>query len=196
MTLEEAKSMMNDKSLDKLKDVTSTRPTINMENKVNNDILMQALCRSVSEDVIHMTTLDERLIKLLNSPTNTLSQNKLIDILKHVRLYQPNIVCVISLMNADMSTTLMTWKFNEDNVKFIDIFRYVVNRFDITPALVRSKMTNTLKPTIVNNISQLISRYLNSETDEERSCIKVSINTITRLVNMMDHLLFAEFKNA
>lgn len=195
MTLEEAKSMMNDKSLDKLRDVTSTRPTINMENKVNNDILMQALCRSVSEDVIHMTTLDERLIKLLNSPTNTLSQNKLIDILKHVRLYQPNIVCVISLMNADMSTTLMTWKFDEDNVKFIDIFRYVVNRFDITPALVRSKMTNTLKPTIVNNISQLISRYLNSETDEERGCIKVSINTITRLVNMMDHLLFAEFKN-
>jgi len=195
MTLDEAKSLMSDESLNKLKEVVSTKPVINMENKVNNDILMQALCRAVSEDVVHFTTLDDRLIKLLNSPTNTLSQNKLFDILKHIRLYQPNIVCFISLMVADMSSTLKTWILDgSDNVKFIDIFEYVINEFEITPSMVRNKMIVSLKPTIVNNVSQFVSKYLNTESEEERRNITVSINTISRLVNMMDHLLFAEFR--
>ena len=190
ISLEEAKGMMNENSIEKLKSFVSTTPTINMENKVNCDILMQALCRAVSEDIIHVSSLDEKIIKLLNSSTNTLSPSKLGDILSKIRVSQPNIICKISMLTHDMSKTLYTWKFTGPVVKFNNIFETVVNEFNITPSIVRTKMTETLKPTIVNNVSQLLSRY---ESAEDKTTINISINTITRLVNMEDHLLFAEF---
>ena len=193
ITLEEAKNMMNQESIDKLKSMVTTNPVVNMDNKVNNDILMQALCRAVTEDVIHISSLDDKTIKLLNSPTNTLSQTKLGDILQKIRQHQPNIVCVVSLMNQDMSETLHEWTFTGPITKFNGMFETVVRDFDITPSVIRNKMVNTLKPTIVNNIAQLIAKYENAEVDE-RENINVSINTITRLVNMEGHLLFAEFK--
>lgn len=194
ITLDDAKSRMSQEAINKLKNLTNTHPTINMENKVGNDVLMQALCRAVENDVIHLSSLDDKLIKLLNSSTNTLSQTKLGDILQRIRKHQPNIVCFISLMKGDMSETLHEWVFEGPSVTFNDIFETVINEFNITPASVRNKMVNTLKPTIVNNVSQLISRYINIETGDEKNNINVSINTITRLVNMEDHLLFAEFK--
>lgn len=191
ITLDEAKSMMSQDAIDKLKSVVSTKPTINMESKVNNDILMQALCRAVTDDVIHVTSLSEKIIKLLNSATNTLSQTKLGAILTKIRENQPNIVCVVSLMSVDMSETLHEWVFTGPVVKFNDIFETVVNEFNITASVVRNKLVNTLKPTIVNNIAQLIAKY---ENTEDKDSISVSINTITRLVNMENRLLFAEFK--
>lgn len=191
ITLDEAKSMMSQDAIDKLKSVVSTKPTINMESKVNNDILMQALCRAVTDDVIHVTSLSEKIIKLLNSATNTLSQTKLGAILTKIRENQPNIVCVVSLMSVDMSETLHEWVFTGPVVKFNDIFETVVNEFNITAGVVRNKLVNTLKPTIVNNIAQLIAKY---ENTEDKDSISVSINTITRLVNMENRLLFAEFK--
>lgn len=190
ITLQEAKNMMTKDSLDKLKSFVTTRASINMDNKVNNDILMQALCRAVSNDVIKASSLNDKTIKLLNSATNTLSQTKLIDILKQVEVSQPNIKCVISLMSQDMKEVLYEWNLTSTNVCFNDIFKYVVNRFNLTPTVVRNKMKEALKPTIVNNIAQLLSKY---EKCNELESITVSINTISRLVNMEEHLLFADF---
>lgn len=194
ITLDEAKSMMTQESIDKLKSLVNTKPIINMESKVNNDILMQALCRAVSEDVIHVTSLDDKTVKLLNSATNTLSQSKLGNILSVVRESQPNVECIITLMTSDMKTKLHEWSFTGPKVNFVNMFDYVVKKFNITPTTIRNKLINTLKSTIVNNVSQLLSRYLITPEDE-RDDFKVSISTITRLVNMEDHLLFAEFKN-
>ena len=190
ISLDEAKHMMTKESINKLKDIVVSKPVINMENKVNNDILMQALCRAVSEDVIHVSSLNDRLIKLLNSATNTLSQSKLGGILEQLRIHQPRLVCVISLMNSNMSSTLNEWVFTGPIVKFNGIFEYVLKEFNISPSIVRSKLVDTLKPTIVNNIAQLIAKYENAV---DKDGINVSINTITRLVNMEGHLLFAEF---
>lgn len=61
--------------------------------------------------------------------------------------------------------------------------------FEITPTLVRNKMTETLKPTIVNNIAQCVAKYQNGEPD-----LNVSITTVSRLVNMCDHLIYADFE--
>jgi hypothetical protein len=193
ISLEEAKSMMTKESLDNLKGFVSNKPIINMGNKMNNDILMQALCRAVSNNVIHLSSLNEKIIKLLNASTNTLSQTKLGDILGYVRKHQPKLVCVISLMDRDMTNIMKEWVFEGPIVKFNNIFEFVVSEFDITPTLVRSKMTEMLKPTIVNNIAQLVAKY-DTIDDEEKRKVNISITTIARLVNMMNHLLFAEFK--
>ena len=194
MTIEEAKAMMTESALENLKNHTTTKPTINTGNKVNNDILMQALCRAVMDDVIHYTSLDDRLVKLLNSETNTLSQNKLGSILTSLRKHQPNLVCCVSLMSADMSTVEKEWYFTGPEVRFNGMLDYILQKFEITPTMVRTKMVATLKSTIVNNIGQLVSKYLSLETDDARNSIVISISTINRLVNMCDHLLFAEFK--
>ena len=194
MSIEEAKALMTPESIDNLRNHTTTKPVINTSNKVNNDILMQALCRAVMDGVIHYTSLDDRLIKLLNSETNTLSQNKLGSILSSLRKHQSNLVCCISLMSADMSTVVKSWNFVGPDVRFNGMFDYILNKFEITPTMIRTKMVSTLKPTIVNNIGQLVSKYLSMETDDARNSIVVSISTINRLVNMCDHLLFAEFK--
>jgi hypothetical protein len=45
----------------------------------------------------------------------------------------------------------------------------------------------------VNNIAQLVSKY-NTSNDEEKKSMQVSITTISRLVNMSAHTLYAEFK--
>lgn len=190
ITLTEAKNMMTEDSLIKLKSFVTTRTPLNMDNKVNNDILMQALCRSVKNGIIKETSLNDKIINLLNSATNTLSQTKLIYILKQVERCQPNIKCVISLMSQDMKNVDHVWEFTSTNVDFNSIFRYIVKRFNMTPSEVRNKMKESLKPTIVNNIAQLLSRY---EKCNELTGINVSINTIARLVNMEDQLLFADF---
>ena len=191
ISLEEAKNMMTMESISKLKDIVNAKPTINMDNKAGNDILLQALCRAVSDKVIHAESLNDRLIKLLNSATNSLSQMKLGRILSDIRNHQHSICCVIYLMESDMSNTIKEWVFTGPVVSFNGLFEYVIDQFNITPQMIRNKMVNTLKPTIVNNIAQLVAKYNNSE---DTSDIKISINTISRIVNMTDHVLFAEFK--
>jgi hypothetical protein len=47
------------------------------------------------------------------------------------------------------------------------------------------------KMTIVNNVAQLLGKYETLKTDEERKEVSISISTITRLVNMSHHLLYA-----
>lgn len=192
LSLDEAKSMLTEEKLEKLRNFVKTSPTINTGNKSQCDILMRALCNAVSDGTLDSSNLSEKIIRLLNSTTTTLTNVKLESVLRLIRKRQPNVVCDISIETNDMKETLHTWRFDgsEDDVTFNDIFREVVQRFDITPQLVRTKMTETLKPTIVNNIAQLIAKY---EIDPALTDVNVSINTISRLVNMQDHLLFAEF---
>ena len=165
-----------------------------MNQKVSNVIIMGALCRAVSEDVSHMSSIDDKIIKLLNSPTNTLSAVKVGSILNQVRKSQPNMCCVITLKSSDMNDTINEWTFTGPEVYFNKIFEFVIEYFEITPSMVRNKMTTMLKTTIVNNVAQLVAKYTSLTDEEEKKQLTISINTITRLVNMSDHILLAEFK--
>lgn len=191
MTIEEAKAMLTTDAMEHLKKIVIPAPVINTSNKSNNDILMQALCSAAETGVIKPPAIDDKLLKLLNSSTNTLSPSKLGSILEHVRKTQPNMRCVITVKTADMKV-LKEWTFIGPECNLNVIFEFVVDEFDITPQVIRSKMTTMLKPTIVNNIAQLVAKYETLDEDDRRT-IPVSITTITRLVNMSDHMLFAEF---
>ena len=191
ISLEEAKSLMTQDSLDKLKDMVTVKPTINMDKKTTNDILMQALCKAVTDDVIHESSLNNKIVKLLNAETNSISQAKLGEILTCVRKHQPDMTCVVSLLSADMSETLNEWVFTGPEVSFIGMFDYIVDVFSITPSTVREKLSKLLKPTIANNIAQFLAKY---EMVDDKSEVPISITTIARLVNMENHLLMAEFK--
>lgn len=190
MTVEEAVNLMDDDAYAKLKEVVTVKPNIDVSKKSANDILMGALCKAVLENVIHVESLDEKIIKLLNSPTNTLSQSKLKYVLNIVHETQHNIKCIITIMTPDMKDTLFEVEYHTpESIDFMVILKWLVNKFDITPTKVRSQM-NALKPTIVNNIAQLVSRVLNDNLDG----VTVSISTITRLVNCNDHLIYAKFE--
>ena len=192
MTLEEAKSLMTPESLAKLRETTSLCPRINVDNKANNDILMAALCIATSSGVIKPESLDDKTIKLLNAKTNTLSPSKLGHILQIVNQTQPGIVCDISLVKP-IDEVIKVWRFTNENVSFTDMFAYVLEYFKLSPSIVRTKMSEILKPTIVNNIAQLVAKYTYGD-EHDRAEINVSITTITRLVNMCDYMLLAEFK--
>lgn len=195
ISLADAKAMISEESVSKLKEIVTPKVMLNMDTKVNNDIIMSALCTAVSNGVIKMTSLDDRLIKLLNSPTNTLSSTKLGSILTHIRETQPKMCCVITLKSGDMTEVIQEWTFTGPTVYFNKIFEFVVQEFNITPSIVRNKMTEMLKATIVNNVAQLVAKYASLETEEEKKAITISISTITRLVNMSGYLLMAEFKD-
>ena len=195
ISLEDAKKLVSPEALLRLQKMVRPEPIINMDSKVNNDIIMSALCTAVNKGVIKQQSIDERLVKLLNSSTNTLSAVKLGNILSSIRKVQPNMCCVISLMEPDMSDVIERWVFVGPNVKFNKIFEYVIDKFKITPPMIRTKMTEMLKPTIVNNVAQLVAKYNGLTTDEERESITISISTVTRLVNMSGYILMAEFKD-
>lgn len=192
MTLEEAKALMSPEALNKLKEVVTLRPTINMDNKANNDILMNALCKAVNDGTILIDSLDDKTVKLLNAKTNTLSPSKLGMILKTIRQSQPNIGCVISLIEP-IDKVIKTWVYTDEDVNFLEIFAFLLEKFELTPNMVRVKMGEMLKPTIVNNIAQLVAKYQYGDEKEIKE-INVSITTLTRLTNMCDHMLFADFK--
>lgn len=192
MTLEEAKALMTPDALAKLKETVTLRPSINMDNKANNDILMNALCRAVNDGTILVDSLDDKTVKLLNAKTNTLSPSKLGTILTTIRKSQPNICCAISLVKP-IDEIIKVWVYKDENVNFLEIFAFLLNRFELTPNMVRVKMGEMLKPTIVNNIAQLVAKYQYGDKREIDS-INVSITTLTRLTNMCDHMLFADFK--
>ena len=196
MTVEEAKNLMTPEAIDKLKTFIEQEPDVKISNKLNNDILMNALCNAVTEGTIHKTSLDQRTVKLLASSTNTLQENKFLDIIRSIR-YKQNVVCIITLYTKEMEK-IAWWtldgNLNQPDTRFCMIFEYVVNHFGITPQSVRKKLGNVLKPTIVNNVSQLVAKYF-SDVEAARKNIRISVNTISRLVNMEQHMLFAEFKS-
>ena len=192
MTLDEAKQLMTEKSYEKLRDMVTKPMEIDISKKVGNDIIMGAFCQAVMNGLIQPRSLDEKLIKLLNSDTNTISDSKLNYIMDCIHQTQPDISCVVTLCSGDMKDKY-EWHLYDD-ISFTPIFDTVIKMFDITPAMIREKMTATLKPTIVNNISQFVSKYKTLST-EEREELHVSITTNHRLVSMVKCILLAEFRD-
>lgn len=200
MTIEEAKAMMTPEAIEKLRTLVKPEQAVKIATKLNNDILMNALCVGVENGIIQKSSLDDRLRKLLASKTNTLQEQKFLDIVNCIRVHQPDIVCNITLCaNVDGALeTSAEWTIDgswREDSSFFTIFEYVVKRFNITPQSVRQKLGAVLKLTIVNNVSQLIAKYL-SDPKDAKDTLRVSINTITRLVNMEQHLLTASFEEA
>lgn len=196
ISLEEAKALMSSDSINKLKEIVYAKPVVDLKQKANCDILMSALCTATTNGVIRYNSLDETIIKILNASTSTLSERKLIAALRQIQESQPYIRCIITLKSGGLNPEVINeWVIDgsDKGIRLIDIFDYVVNKFNITPQIVRQKMGEMLKTTIVNNIAQLVSKYTSS-TDEEKESIQVSITTISRLVNMSEHTLYAEFK--
>lgn len=193
MTVEEAKQMISQDNVDRLKNVVAPKPEVNISSKANADIIMAALCTAVLNGSIKEAALDDTIIKLLNSSTSTLSAVKVGKILSILRETQPNMCCVITLKTNDSRNVIKEWVFTGPQVYFNRIFEFVVREFEITPAIIRSKLGEMFKMTIVNNVAQLLGKYETLKTDEERKAIPISISTITRLVNMSHHLLIAEF---
>lgn len=197
LTVEMAKKLFTKEAKDRLQQVVDrNKPTINFSNKLNNDMLMQALCRAVSQNTINISNLDEKTIKLLNSSTNTISYPKLLNILDVIHMTNDNIKCHIEIKDPNKgSSVIKEWFIHgKDDVTFIQIFDFVISYFEITPYMVRELMTKTLKPTVVNNVAQFVAKY-QAASKEERESFVVSIRTITRLVNMKGYLIFAEFVN-
>lgn len=194
MNIQEAKAMLSPEAMEKLHEVVDIKPVIDISKKVNNDILMTAFCKAVIEEVIKPSSLNDRLVKLLNSETNTISQSKLKEILDIVHEKQPNICCAIMMDDYDGMDVIprYDWVYKNNDVNFVIPFRTVLNFYNITPSDVRRKMTTTLKSTIVNNVSQLVSKFYKS-TEEEQNKMIISISTIQRLVNMSGGCLTAEF---
>lgn len=193
MTIEEAKALISQDNVDRLKNVVSPKPSVSISTKTNMDIIMSALCTAVSNGVIKESSLDMSIIKLLNSSTSTLSAVKVGKILSILRKSQKDMTCTITLKTADARTVVEEWVFTGPEVYFNRIFEYVVDKFDITPAKIRSELGKMFQMTIVNNVAQFLGKYETLKTDEERKKENISISTITRLVNMSHHLLYAEF---
>lgn len=193
MTLEEAKGLLTADAVKNLHEVVDVKPVIDFSKKVNNDIIMSALCRGVDCGVIKLSTLNDRLVKLLNSETNTISQTKLKEILDIMHIRQPNLYCYMWLDTCDgiCMDKQFEW-FYKDEVNFVQQFADILNFYQITPSDVRRKMTETLKPTIVNNVSQLVSKFYKLPPEEQRQMV-ISISTIQRLANMCGGMLNAEF---
>ena len=120
---------------------------------------------------------------------------KLINTLNTIHNSNEKIACVITLKKTDIAqSTICEWVIDGKNdITFHRIFEYVIKYFKVTPHDIRINMTKTLKPTVVNNVAQMVSKYLTSD-EEERKKMVISIRTITRIVNMEGYLLFADFK--
>ena len=192
MTIEDAKKLMSESSFQKLKELVARPVEIDMSKKVGNDIIMAAFCQAVSTGVIKSESLNTKLVKLLNSDTNTISDTKLDELLKIVHTNQPDIACRIDITDSKMRHIFTYWEY--ENVRYQSIFRDILRLFKITPQMIRSKMTKTLKPTIVNNIGQLVSKFLNANKEEQDN-IRVSITTIHHIVNMTGNIMTAQFIN-
>lgn len=192
MSIEEAKALMKPEAMQHLKKVISTQEKIDVSKKVNCDPIMVALCKAINESIINIDSLSTPIVKMLNSSTNTVSQSKLGEILDQVRKSQPRMVCRIKLYKADLSEIVNSWVFTSvEDCKFNEMFEYVVQTFDITPQMVRERMSKLLKPTIANNIGQFVAKY---ETSTHKEELVVSITTISRLANIVDHTVKVEFK--
>ena len=191
ITLEEAKKLMTPEARERLHKLVSKPDEIDISKKVGNDIIMTAFCQAALTGIIQQRSVSQKMMKLLNSDTNTMSDIKLDEILCTVHKNQPDVVCVISLRN-NLNEDLVRWYMYSD-ISFAPVLDYVIKRLDITPQITRSKLADTLKTTIVNNMSQLVSKF-SSITEEEKNEFRVSIMSITRLVNMMDHIIVASFE--
>lgn len=192
MTIEEAKALMTEESLAKLKEVVTKEINIDLSKKVNNDLIMTALCKAVVIDkIIDPEAIDEKLLKLLASDTNTISDTKLNEIMKSIHQVQKNLYCIIEIQDTAFNE-IAKWILFED-FTFNKIFEFVLEHYKVTPQDIRNNMGTVLKSTIVNNIGQLISKYQQLD-EKERKQKRISITTINRIVTAMGGLVTVEFQ--
>lgn len=192
ITLDEARKMMTTEARNNLNKVvkpSSNTLLDNNKNVINNDVLMAAFCKSIKDEIISTEALnnDPMLVKLYNSQTNKLSDWKVEKILQSIHSVQPKMACVITIQNGHLDT-LKEFVYTT-KVHFHELFKWVVTHFKITPQLVRQEMVKKLDipHSTTNNIGQDLSKV-------DDPTVSVSIITISRLVNMMDHIIKAEFK--
>ena len=193
MTVEEAKALMQPTAVQHLKDVVAENVVIDVSKKSACDILMAAFCKAVTDDppVIRKSSLNDYFVNMLNGTTNTMSQSKLGDLFKLLTERQPEIGCVFTLYNGDMTEVINDWIFKTTNPTFNKMFEFVVERFEITPQMIREQLSTVLKQTIANNIAQFTLKYQTSKNHDD---MVVSITTITRLVNMTNNIITCEFR--
>ena len=103
---------------------------------------------------------------------------------------QPEIGCVFTLYDGTMEP-IEEWVFKTANPTFNGMYEYVIKYFQITPSMIREKLSTVLKQTIANNIAQFCLKYQSTDNHDD---MVVSVTTITRLVNMMNHIITCEFR--
>ena len=190
MTLDEAKALMQPTAVQHLKDMVAENVVIDTSKKSACDILMSAFIKAVEDDTIHKLSLNQGFVNMLNSTTNTMSQSKLGDLMKLLNERQPEIGCVFTLYDGTMEP-IEEWVFKTANPTFNGMYEYVIKYFQITPGMIREKLSTVLKQTIANNIAQFCLKYQSTDNHDD---MVVSITTITRLVNMMNHIITCEFR--
>ena len=126
MTIEEAKALMTPEALEHLNEVVCPWE-INIEKK-DCDIVMSALCKAVTDNVIKKTSLDENTVQLLNSDTSTLTAQKLTDALNAIRKYQ-DVVCLIFLKFKDNK---VVFNIGESVNTYNGIFDWVIKTCEVT----------------------------------------------------------------
>lgn len=193
MTIEEAKQLLTPDSINHLKELTTEVRDIDVSRKKHCDIIMSALIRAICEEnIIAYSSLDDTLISMMNSSTRTVSCSKLKSIMKTIHASQ-KLKCTFEIYESDSTTLVQRFEFdNTKNDNFNYILDFVLENFKITPQRIKDELTEHFKPTVVINIYTLINKYINA-TEEARTSFKVSILTITRLVNMTNHLIVCKF---
>lgn len=193
MTIEEAQKLLTPEAVNHLKELTSETKDIDVSRKKNCDIIMSAMIKAILEDgSILQSSLDDTLINMMNSSTRTISCSKLKSVMKTIKESQ-KLTCSFDIYEADGVTSVKHFEFdNKKDKNFNYILDFVLDYFKVTPQLIKEKLTEQFKPTVVINIYTLINKYVNA-TDIEKDEFKVSILTITRLVNMMNHIIICKF---
>lgn len=193
MTIEESKKLLTPEAVNHLKELTSETKDIDVSRKKNCDIIMSAMIKAILEDgSILQSSLDDTLINMMNSSTRTISCSKLKSVMKTIKESQ-KLTCSFDIYEADGVTLVKHFEFdNKKDKNFNYILDFVLDYFKVTPQLIKEKLTEQFKPTVVINIYTLINKYVNA-TDAEKDEFKVSILTITRLVNMMNHIIICKF---
>lgn len=193
MTIEESKKLLTPEAVNHLKELTSETKDIDVSRKKNCDIIMSAMIKAILEDgSILQSSLDDTLINMMNSSTRTISCSKLKSVMKTIKESQ-KLTCSFDIYEADGVTLVKHFEFdNKKDKNFNYILDFVLDYFKVTPQLIKEKLTEQFKPTVVINIYTLINKYVNA-TDAEKDDFKVSILTITRLVNMMNRIIICKF---
>ena len=193
MTIEESKKLLTPEAVNHLKELTNETKDIDVSRKKNCDIIMSAMIKAILDDgSILQSSLDDTLVNMMNSSTRTISCSKLKSVMKTIKESQ-KLTCSFDIYEADGVTPVKHFEFdNKKDKNFNYILDYVLDHFKITPQLIKEKLTEHFKATVVINIYTLINKYVNA-TDAEKDEFKVSILTITRLVNMMNHIIICKF---
>ena len=184
---------MTPEAVNHLKELTNEIKEIDVSKKKQCDIIMSALIHAILDDqqILH-SSLDDALVNMMNSSTRTVSCSKLKSIMKTIKESQ-KLKCSFEIYEADGVTLVKKFEFdNSKNKNFNYILDFVLDYFKITPQRIKDQLTEHFKPTVVINIYTLINKYLGSD-ETERDEFKVSILTITRLVNMANHIITCKF---